>query len=604
MTAQQFRLPDVGEGLTEADIVTWFVAVGDEVSVDQPLCEIETAKSLVELPCPYAGTVREILVAEGTNVAVGTPIVVIDSGAAGDGSGGDADDAQPAASDGPIDGAQPAASGGRGKTGNAILVGYGVREASTQRRPRRAAAERPATAVPPTTPAGHAAAAEAGRGAEQPAGEPTGDDSARTRPAPEGAADVPADVPTGRGAPAAPATPAAGPAAGQGAPTAGPGAGEGTPTAGPGAGDGAPTSGPAAGTRATSAASYRSNVGAARAAAQGTLGRAGQGDAAGASSGTGRAAAPGAADTPDAERFGARVLAKPPVRRLAKDLGIDLAAVAGTGPGGIITREDVVAQYQAGTAEKLANYDDDEPWLEGGTVSPDGRRTRVPARSVRRRTAEAVVHAAFTAPHVTEFHTVDVTRTMDLVARLKEDREFRDLHITPLLIVMKALLLAIRRHPEINASWDDETGEIVYKHYVNLGVAAATPRGLVVPNIKDAHRMSLKEIAGELGELTRTARDGRTTPAAMSDGTITVTNVGAFGIDTGTPILNPGEAAILAFGAVNQRPWVHEGELAVRWVTQLALSFDHRLVDGALGSIVLADVAKVLEDPAQALVWG
>ena len=203
MTAQQFRLPDVGEGLTEADIVTWFVAVGDEVSVDQPLCEIETAKSLVELPCPYAGTVREILVAEGTNVAVGTPIVVIDSGAAGDGSGGDADDAQ------------PAASGGRGKTGNAILVGYGVREASTQRRPRRAAAERPATAVPPTTPAGHAAAAEAGRGAEQPAGEPTGDDSARTRPAPEGAADVPADVPTGRGAPAAPATPAAGPAAGQ-----------------------------------------------------------------------------------------------------------------------------------------------------------------------------------------------------------------------------------------------------------------------------------------------------------------------------------------------------------------------------------------------------
>jgi pyruvate dehydrogenase E2 component (dihydrolipoamide acetyltransferase) len=286
------------------------------------------------------------------------------------------------------------------------------------------------------------------------------------------------------------------------------------------------------------------------------------------------------------------------VRRLAKDLGIDIDSVVGTGPGGIVTREDVVAHHERSDVQLLANWTEEEPWLEGGSVSPDGRRTRVPARSVRRRTAEAMVHSAFTAPHVTEFQTVDVTRTMELVTRLKADREFSGLHVA-----MRALLLAVNRHPEINASWDDETNEIVYKHYVNLGIAAATPRGLVVPNIKDAHRLNLKELAEQLGELTSTARAGKTQPAQMADGTITITNVGAFGIDTGTPILNPGESAILAFGAVRQQPWVHEGEIQVRWVTQLALSFDHRLVDGALGSYVLRDVATVLEDPSVALVW-
>lgn len=283
---------------------------------------------------------------------------------------------------------------------------------------------------------------------------------------------------------------------------------------------------------------------------------------------------------------------------------MDIDSIHGTGPGGIVTREDVVAHHERSDVQLLANWSEDEPWLEGGSVSPDGRRTRVPARSVRRRTAEAMVRSAFTAPHVTEFHTVDVTRTMELVARLKKDREFEGLHVTPLLVAMRALLLAVNRHPEINASWDDETGEIVYKHYVNLGIAAATPRGLVVPNVKDAHRLNLKELAQALGELTSTARAGRTQPAAMADGTITITNVGAFGIDTGTPILNPGEAAILAFGAVREQPWVHDGEMKIRWVTQLALSFDHRLVDGALGSFVLKDVATILEDPSMALVWG
>ncbi|BDZ41657.1 hypothetical protein GCM10025865_09560 [Paraoerskovia sediminicola] len=224
-------------------------------------------------------------------------------------------------------------------------------------------------------------------------------------------------------------------------------------------------------------------------------------------------------------------------------------------------------------------------------------------RSVRKRTAEAMVASAFTAPHVSVFVTVDVTKTMRLVAKLREDREFKDVRVTPLLVTAKALMLAVDRHPEINASWDDEAQEIVYKHYVNLGIAAATPRGLVVPNIKDAHRLDLKGLAEGIADLTATARAGKVTPKGMSDGTITITNVGVFGIDTGTPILNPGEAAILAFGAIRQQPWVHKGKIKPRWVTQLALSFDHRLVDGELGSRFLADVARVLEDPAQALVW-
>jgi 2-oxoisovalerate dehydrogenase E2 component (dihydrolipoyl transacylase) len=214
-----------------------------------------------------------------------------------------------------------------------------------------------------------------------------------------------------------------------------------------------------------------------------------------------------------------------------------------------------------------------------------------------------MVVSAFTAPHVTEFLTVDVTETMHLVQRLKQDRDFADVRVTPLLIVVKALLLAVRRHPEVNASWDDERQEIIYKHYVNLGIAASTPRGLVVPNIKDAHRLPLLQLALELQELTANARSGRVQPAAMSDGTITITNVGALGIDTGTPILNPGEAAILAFGAIRQQPWVHDGEIQVRWVTQLALSFDHRLVDGELGARLLYDVGRVMNDPSQGLVW-
>jgi len=482
---QQFPLPDAGEGLTEAEIVEWHVAVGDTVAVNQVLVEIETAKSLVELPSPWAGVVTQLLATSGDTVLVGMPIVEIDTDPAGS-----APSVPSAASEGSGVGG-PKDSDAQG--GGAVLVGYGTGGAVSSRRARVAAASASGSAV--------------GGGVI-------------TAPAPVGA------VPAG--------------------------------------GVGAPTSG----------AGGSGNV------------------------------APGVPSATVVNGSG-HALAKPPVRKLARDLGLDLDVVAGTGPGGIVTREDVLEQAARAQAKELATYpEDDQPWLATGTVSADGRQTRVPVRSVRKRTAEAMVASAFTAPHVTVFQTVDVTRTMKLVEKLRADREFADVRVTPLLIAAKALLLAVRRHPEINASWDEANQEIVYKHYVNLGIAAATPRGLVVPNVKDAHRLSLLGLARGLSELTANARTGKTSPAELSDGTITITNVGVFGIDTGTPILNPGEAAILAFGAIRLQPWAHKGKVKLRHVTQLALSFDHRLVDGELGSRVLADVAAVLQDPAHALVWG
>ncbi|MER7162352.1 dihydrolipoamide acetyltransferase family protein, partial [Streptomyces lydicus] len=241
---------------------------------------------------------------------------------------------------------------------------------------------------------------------------------------------------------------------------------------------------------------------------------------------------------------------------------------------------------------------------EPGTVDTAARERRVPVKGVRKATAQAMVASAFTAPHVTEFITVDVTRTMKLVQELKQDPDMAGLRVNPLLLVAKAFLVALKRHPEANAAWDEANQEIVYKDYVNLGIAAATPRGLIVPNIKDAGAKTLPQLASELGDLVATAREGKTSPAAMAGGTVTITNVGVFGVDTGTPILNPGESAILAFGAVKLQPWVHKGKVKARQVTTLALSFDHRLVDGELGSKLLADVAAVLERPKRLITWG
>ncbi|MET8543917.1 dihydrolipoamide acetyltransferase family protein, partial [Kitasatospora sp. NPDC004799] len=328
------------------------------------------------------------------------------------------------------------------------------------------------------------------------------------------------------------------------------------------------------------------------------------------------APAPVAAPAPAPEvPGGERPLAKPPVRKLAKDLGVDLRAVTPTGRDGVITREDVHAHAAAQAAPAAPAASAAPAVAVAGTavaepaapqvLVPGAGDVRVPIKGVRKATAQAMVASAFTAPHVTEFVQVDVTRTMKFVRRLKESGELgRDVRVSPLLIVAKALLTAIKRHPEINAQWDEAAQEIVLKSQVNLGIAAATPRGLIVPNIKDAGAKTLAGLATSLGELVETARQGKTSPADMQGGTVTITNVGVFGVDTGTPILNPGEAAILAFGAVRELPWVHKGKVVPRQVTTLALSFDHRLVDGELGSKVLADVAALLERPKRLITWG
>ena len=297
-----------------------------------------------------------------------------------------------------------------------------------------------------------------------------------------------------------------------------------------------------------------------------------------------------AAPVPAAPRGGYVPLAKPPVRKLAKDLGVDLHALTGTADGGVITREDV---------ERAANGTP----VAASTVDSGTRERRVPIRGVRKMTAAAMVQSAFTAPHVTEFLTIDVTPMMEFREKLKKSREFAGVKVTPLTFAAKAVCLAAKRTPDINAVWDEQAQEIVYKDYVHLGIAAATPRGLIVPKVRDADSMSLKELATALTVLTDVAREGKTSPADMANGTITITNVGVFGVDTGTPIINPGESAILCLGAIKDQPWVVDGEIKVRKVLQLSLSFDHRVVDGQQGSEFLADVGALLADPAMAMTY-
>ncbi|MFE3603238.1 dihydrolipoamide acetyltransferase family protein [Streptomyces sp. NPDC059142] len=468
---REFKMPDVGEGLTEAEILKWYVQPGDTVTDGQVVCEVETAKAAVELPIPYDGVVRELRFEEGATVDVGASIIMVDvAPGSGEAPAAPAPAAAPAPS--PAPGKAPAApeAGPAGGGRTPVLVGYGVAEASTKRRPRKGGTQKSASAAAP----------------------------------------VPEQV---------------------------------------------------------------------------------NGHA-----GTGTVPSP------------ARPLAKPPVRKLAKDLGVDLATVTPSGPDGIITREDVhaatapVRELPEAPAPAAAPV----PAPVSAPVAPSSataRETRVPVKGVRKATAAAMVGSAFTAPHVTEFLTVDVTRTMKLVEKLKTDKDMGGARVSPLLLVAKAVLVALKRHPEVNAAWDEANQEIVLKHYVNLGIAAATPRGLIVPNIKDAQDKTLPRLAEALGELITTAREGRTTPAAMQGGTVTITNVGVFGVDTGTPILNPGESAILAVGSIKPQPWVHKGKVVPRQVTTLALSFDHRLIDGALGSMFLADIGAVLEQPKRLITW-
>ncbi|HHV22240.1 MAG TPA: 2-oxo acid dehydrogenase subunit E2 [Propionibacterium sp.] len=456
-----FNLTDPGEGLTEAEIVRWLVAEGDEVKINDIVVEVETSKSLVELPIPWAGTVDAILVQAGETVDVGTPLIRIDDGSAD----------EPVAAD-------------SGRTPN--LVGYGPTEGATKRRTRRGA-KRP-----------QAAAAESAPPVEEPV---------REEPAP------------------APA-----PAAQEPAPTQ---------------------------------------------------------------------------SSPE------RPLAKPPLRKYAKDRGVDLREVTGTGDGGVITRSDVdefIADQAAPVAadritEELAASA--AGWARHRHPGLEDRRE--PIRGVRKATAAAMVTSAFTAPHASEWVTCDVTESIELLERIRKRREFRNVKVSPLLLVAKAVCLALRRTPEMNTSWDEDAQEIIYHGRVNLGIAAATPRGLLVPKIRDAASMELLELAHALNEVTDRAKQGKTQPAELSGGTFTITNVGPFGIDSGTPILNPGEAGILALGQIARRAWVvgegDEERIEPRWVTTLAVSFDHRLMDGEGSSLFLADVARILSDPGQALLF-
>jgi pyruvate dehydrogenase E2 component (dihydrolipoamide acetyltransferase) len=465
---KHFPLSDTAEGLTEADILEWKVAPGDEVKVNQIVVEVETAKAAVELPIPWAGVITELLVEPGQTVEVGSPILTIDvdpHGAAPASSNGSAPSAAPA-QDEPVP-EEPAEEEMK------PLVGYGTKPGAVKRRARKQ--ETPAAAV----------------------------------------------------------------------------------------------SAPAA--------------------------------------------------EPEQEHGGYVPPAKPPVRKLARELGVDLRALNGSAPDGVITRDDVrraangaFASLTTGPSDvDMSTVDESTVGMstvgmstgDKSTLDYSARERRVPVRGVRKATATAMVSSAFTAPHVTEFLTVDLTPMMEFRARLKDSPAFAGVKLTPLAFAAKAVCLAARRTPDVNATWDDDTAEIVYKDYLHLGIAAATPRGLVVPKVRDADGMSLRELAAAIEALTNAARDGKTPPEDMLGGTFTITNVGVFGVDTGTPIINPGESAILAFGAIRDTPWVVDGAIVPRKVCQLALSFDHRVIDGQQGSQFLADVGALLSDPANAITY-
>jgi len=456
---EEFRLPDLGEGLTDAEVVQWLVAPGDAVTLNQTLAEVETAKAVVELPSPYDGTVASLHAQAGETVEVGAPLIAFE-----------------------VAGHEPATAEPEAKTELAAdtadaaeeksppnLVGYGAAPSSKARptrRPRRA------------------------------------------------------------------------------------------------------------GVRATTA-----DTAVLEAAPHDAL-----------------------PEAPASTRTGERPRSTPPVRAYAKRLGVDIVLVAAEVGDRVITREDVDAYaHRLGAPAPASAPTTDFPAEFG--EAPE-RETRIPIRGVRKHTAAAMVASAFTAPHVTTFHTVDVTATMDLIASLRADRSLAQHRIGPLVIAAKAVCLALSRTPGLNSRWDEQAGEIVQPHYVDLGIAAATDRGLIVPNIRDADRMNLPQLADAITELTQTARAGRTSPAQLAGGTFSITNIGVFGIDAGTPILPPGQSGILALGAVRRQPWEYRGEIALRQVMTLSLSFDHRIVDGAEGARFVKDVADILEEPGRAMLLG
>jgi len=471
---QDFRLPDLGEGLPEAELVQWLVAVGDTVALNQTIAEVETAKAVVELPSPHAGTVTALHAEAGDVIEVGSVLITFDTG----GEDASSPSSLSTSAAPPAPAAEAPAAPAEAERAEPNLVGYGAAPRGAGRPQRRARVAGPAS---------------------------TRSDTAVLEAAPHDA--IPAD----------------------------------------------------------------------------------------------------AMDVVEAPVE--RPRSTPPVRALAKQLGIDLALVEATGASGVITRADVeayaervgVAAAPAAAPAEAAGIPDTAEALAPERATGE-RTTRTPIRGVRRMTADAMVRSAFTAPHVTTFLTVDVTATSELIASLKADRALQDHRIGVMAVAAKAVCLALARHPGLNSKWDDEAGEIVEHHYVNLGIAAATGRGLVVPNIRDAQELTLVELADAIRALAETARAGKTAPADMMGGTFSITNVGVFGVDAGTPIINPGEAGILALGAVRRQPWEHHGEIALRDVMTLALSFDHRLVDGEQGSRFMVEVADVLREPGRAML--
>ena len=468
---KNYCMPDPGEGLTEGEVVSWQVSPGDTVKINDVLCEVETAKSIVELPSPFAGTVAKLCAEPGETVAVGAPLVTIDDGS----------------EDEPE-----------------FLVGHVTAEPGRRRRRRRGAAvstERAREEGVDTHP-------------EQSVSEPRHDAEAKPEQ------------------------------------------------------------------RLTESASRQ--------------------------------------DPPRMDRT-AHILAKPPARRLAADLGIDLSQVTGTGPQGAVTRSDVKAAAHDGAAAagdagascgdaELANLSVMSRRLLGGApTEPDGHTRKVPVRGVRKVTAKAVKESLDTKALVTAFLTCDVTPTMELVNRLRADRRFKGLRVSPLTVWCKAVCLAMGRTPIINAAWDDATDQIVFRDHINLGIAAATPRGLMVPVVRDAQDMTMLELATEITRIVAIAKEDKLQPPDYADGTFSITNVGVFGLDAGTPVVNRTESAILVLGALARRPWVvgtgDDERVVPRWVTTMSLGFDHRLIDGEQGSTFLHDVAEILSDPASAMLY-
>jgi len=465
-----FLLPDVGEGLVEAEIVEWKVQVGDVVALNQPLVDIETAKATVELPSPYAGTIVTLHGNPGDVMEVHQPLITFEVGGTGATKAKAKTSTKPtptATIDEPV--AEVASDEGR----QAVLVGYGVANeegVATRKHRRQGAAPSAPVEAPPSAAA-------------------------------------------------------------------------------------AVTSSPGLAPRST-----------------------------------------------------------PPVRLYAKQHGVDVAALQGTGPDGLITREDVERVLNA-SATPTASTRVSTP-ITGPTTSSrfvgreieswssGPKEERIAVKGVLRSMSEAMVQSAFSAPHAVVWVRVDATRTVELLESLKKHPGLAGVRLSPLTITALAVCDAARNFPGINSSFDSEAHEVIVRRSVNLGIAASTDRGLIVPNIKGADQLDLVAMASALNLLVEKARAGTTTPNEMIGTTLTITNVGPFGVDAAMPILPPGTGAILAIGQIAKAPWVVNDEVVVRHVVELAMSFDHRQIDGAMASAVLAHMGRFLSDPAPAIIVG